>query len=63
MSKYITESEALNKNNIISVNRDVNRREFWVLLPLVILTVLMGVFPNEILNILHGSVINVVTYL
>jgi proton-translocating NADH-quinone oxidoreductase chain M len=28
MSKYITESEALNKNNIISVNRDVNRREF-----------------------------------
>jgi NADH-ubiquinone oxidoreductase chain 4 len=56
MSIYITYSDLLH-------NRDLNRREFWVLLPLAILTLLLGIFPNYILDILHSSVINLTTFL
>lgn len=38
---------------------DINRREFNLLLPLLILTVLFGIFPDFILNILHLSVTNI----
>jgi NADH-ubiquinone oxidoreductase chain 4 len=37
--------------------RDVTRREFLVLLPLVILTLLLGVYPQLILEPMHASVI------
>lgn len=54
MSKYIASSIE---------NRDINRREFYVLLPLVILTVLLGVAPNFVFDTMHISVTNMVTYL
>ena len=35
---------------------DLNRREFFILLPLVVLTVLFGIYPSPILDGLHYSV-------
>lgn len=35
---------------------DLSRREFMILLPLLILTVLLGIFPNVVLDTLHVSV-------
>lgn len=43
--------------------RDLNRREWLVLLPLILLTLILGVFPNLIMDILHSSVINLTTYI
>jgi len=43
------------KHSIYS--RDVTRREFLVLAPLVFLTVLLGVYPNLVLEPMHASVI------
>ena len=54
MSRYIESSPE---------NRDINRREFYVLLPLVILTIVLGVFPNFVFDTMHASVSNLVTYL
>ena len=36
--------------------KDINRREFFLLLSLLIPTFLLGIFPNVILNTLHMSV-------
>lgn len=41
---------------------DITRREFMLLLPLVICTVLVGVFPNVILENIHLSVSNLIFY-
>jgi NADH-ubiquinone oxidoreductase chain 4 len=38
-------------------SRDINRREFIVLLPLILLTILLGVYPQLILEPMHSSVI------
>jgi NADH-ubiquinone oxidoreductase chain 4 len=38
---------------------DINRREFHLLLPLLLLTLLLGIFPNIIFEILHLSVSNI----
>lgn len=38
-------------------SRDLNRREFYSLLPLVILIILMGVFPFLVVDEIRGSVI------
>lgn len=35
---------------------DLNRREFWLLTPLVLLVIYFGVFPNAIMNIISPSV-------
>lgn len=35
---------------------DINRREFMLLLPLLIMTILLGIFPNVVLDTLHVSV-------
>lgn len=35
---------------------DINRREFIILLPLFVLTVVLGIFPNVVLDTLHASV-------
>jgi proton-translocating NADH-quinone oxidoreductase chain M len=53
MSVYI-------KHSVYS--RDVTRREFLVLIPLVFLTVLLGVYPNLILEPMHASVIKSLLY-
>lgn len=42
----------------ISENRDLNRREFYILFPLAILTVLFGVYPSWIFDKIHYAVIN-----
>ena len=47
MSPYITQ------------NRDLDRREYYILLPLAILTVLFGVYPTWILEKIHFSVVSI----
>jgi len=47
MSPYITQ------------NRDLDRREYYILLPLAILTVLLGVYPTWILEKIHFSVVSI----
>lgn len=39
--------------------RDINRREFFVLVPLIFLTLFLGVYPNIILDTLHPSVVHI----
>jgi NADH-ubiquinone oxidoreductase chain 4 len=36
--------------------KDINRREFFLLLPLLLTTVIFGILPNIILDALHASV-------
>ncbi len=38
------------------INRDINRREWWVILPLLILTIVLGLMPNIIYDVIHTSV-------
>lgn len=47
----------------LTYQTDLSRREFFVLLPLVFLTLLLGLFPNLALDLLHQSVITLLTYL
>lgn len=42
--------------------KDISRREFHILLPLVILTLLFGVIPNVILEGIHLNMINILYY-
>jgi NADH-ubiquinone oxidoreductase chain 4 len=37
--------------------KDVSRREFMLLLPLLISTVALGIYPNVVLDTLHASVL------
>jgi len=46
ISKYL---ETNNKH------RDLNRREFFLILPLVYLSIILGIMPNTILDFLHKS--------
>jgi NADH-ubiquinone oxidoreductase chain 4 len=46
---------SLSKYFISSIS-DVNRREFFILLPLVVFTVLLGIYPGVILDGLHYGV-------
>ena len=41
---------------------DLNRREFWMMLPLVAATLWMGVYPEVFLNEMHASVAHVLQY-
>ena len=50
MSMYI-------KHSVYS--RDITRREFYVLFPLIVLTLLLGVYPQFILDVMHASVIKI----
>jgi NADH:ubiquinone oxidoreductase subunit 4 (subunit M) len=38
--------------------QDLNRREFFILLPFVGLTFILGIYPNLITNFLKASVLN-----
>lgn len=44
-------------------NRDINRREFIILFPLAFLAILLGVFPQIILDSIHVSVLNLTSLL
>ena len=39
---------------------DISRREFFVLLPLCLLTIIFGVWPNIVLDLLHNSVLSMI---
>lgn len=49
-------SFGLLKTTYFSTFQDISRREFWILVPLVLLVLWMGLFPNYFLNELHFSV-------
>lgn len=49
MSPYVADSPE---------NRDMNRREFYVLAPLVFLTLFLGVYPDLVLDPIHNSVVH-----
>ena len=36
--------------------KDINRREFFLLLPLLLATLILGILPNIVLDALHASV-------
>lgn len=38
--------------------QDISRREFWILIPLVILILWMGIYPNSFLHEIHFSSVN-----
>jgi len=40
-------------------SRDINRREFYVLLPLIFLTLFLGIYPDIILDTLHPGVVHI----
>ena len=42
---------------------DINKREFYILLPLVICTLFFGLYPLILLNPMHASVYNIVSIL
>jgi NADH-ubiquinone oxidoreductase chain 4 len=44
-------------------NRDVTRREFYLLAPLVLFTFLLGIFPNLVFSTIDSSVLLLLTYL
>lgn len=46
----------------LSLQSDLSKREFFVLLPLLLLTLLLGIFPNIALDLIHSSVINLLTF-
>nr|WCH57671.1 NADH dehydrogenase subunit 4 [Hypnea sp.] len=46
------------KLNYIIVYQDISRREFYILIPLTVLTLWMGIYPSPFLNDIHYSVIN-----
>lgn len=47
---YATQSPYVHSSPL---NRDLTRREFFILLPLVVLTILLGVYPDFILSKIH----------
>lgn len=49
------------KTDFIKEFSDVNRREFAIFVPLIILTLLMGIYPEIFLEPIHASVANLLT--
>lgn len=48
------------KTNYISYSIDINKREFGVFLPLVILTLVIGLYPKIFLDVIHVSCSNLI---
>ena len=46
----------------INIYSDMNRREFFILFPLVILILIMGIYPNLFLEGLHLNLSNILNY-
>jgi len=44
----------------IEAFQDVNRREFMIFLPCIILVLLMGIYPEIFLNVMHVSITNLI---
>nr|YP_011017052.1 NADH dehydrogenase subunit 4 [Pterocladiella capillacea]WQB61730.1 NADH dehydrogenase subunit 4 [Pterocladiella capillacea] len=43
--------------------QDLSRREFWILLPLILLVLWMGLYPSSFLDLIHFSVLNLMEQL
>lgn len=53
-----------NIKKIVMVSRtDLNTIEFWMFIPLIILTIIMGVYPAIFLDVLHTSVGNLIYHM
>jgi len=50
-------------NEGVAKLKDLNRREFWILGSLAILTILLGVWPNPLLEVMHATVDNLVNHI
>nr|WCH57743.1 NADH dehydrogenase subunit 4 [Hypnea musciformis] len=46
------------KLNYLEIYQDISRREFFILVPLTLLVIWMGVYPNAFLNDIHCSLFN-----
>jgi NADH:ubiquinone oxidoreductase subunit 4 (subunit M) len=46
------------KTQYINEFQELNRREFWTFFPLILLTLLMGLYPKIFLDPIHMSVLN-----
>jgi proton-translocating NADH-quinone oxidoreductase chain M len=44
----------------ISYFQDIDRREFMIFLPLIILVIIMGVYPEVFLNVMHVSITHLI---
>lgn len=44
-------------------NRDIDRREFYILLPLILLTLILGILPNLLLESIHAGVLLILSYM
>nr|YP_009317594.1 NADH dehydrogenase subunit 4 [Pterocladiella media]AOX49046.1 NADH dehydrogenase subunit 4 [Pterocladiella media] len=43
--------------------QDISRREFWILFPLILLILWMGLYPNSFLDTIHFSIVNLMEQL
>jgi NADH-quinone oxidoreductase subunit M len=48
-------------NNEVKALSDVNRREFWMLASLAVIVLLLGVWPEPLVNVMHASVEHLLT--
>lgn len=48
------------KTQYINTTLDINKREFFVFLPLITYTLVLGILPNTALSIMHASVNNLI---
>ena len=57
--KNNSNNQVSNEDNKIII-KDINRREFFLLLPLLFATLILGIQPNLILDSLHAAVTNII---
>jgi NADH-quinone oxidoreductase subunit M len=48
-------------NDEVKALTDINRREFWMLASLAIIVLLLGVWPEPLINVMHASVEHLLT--
>lgn len=48
-------------NDEVKALTDINRREFWMLASLAVIVLLLGVWPDPLLNVMHASVEHLLT--
>ena len=46
----------------ITAYHDLNRREFFIFVPFIILVLIMGIYPEIFLNVMHVSVTNIIEH-
>ena len=51
------------KTKYITLYTDINKREFYLFLPLLILIFIMGIYPDIFLKVMNFSIINLIEHL